>query len=155
MKKILKLTSFLMIMMVFVGCASRKDKESKEDNELVGKWRQEVFEGGISMVSIYDFKSNGRLTQTVEFSGQGMDIAAEGTCDYTYENNTITFKISGKDMTFTKVEFEGLSAEETEMVKEAALGQMTDMVQTLTDVKINGDTLTANFDGNEITMTRM
>lgn len=155
MKKILKLTSFLMIMMVFVGCASRKDKESKEDNELVGKWRQEVFEGGISMVSTYDFKSNGRLTQTVEFSGQGMDIAAEGTCDYTYENNTITFKISGKDMTFTKVEFEGLSAEETEMVKEAALGQMTDMVQTLTDVKINGDTLTANFDGNEITMTRM
>ena len=84
-----------------------------------------------------------------------MAIEAEGTCDYTFNDNTITFTISAEDFNFSKFEIEGVPEEQIELAMEQQKSQMTGIEQSLTDVVIDGDILTANFNGQEITLKRI
>lgn len=135
---------------VITSCAE------KADNELVGEWEQVVEQQGIKAVSVYDFKNGGEMYQTLEMtsSSPAVNIVADGTCQYTYENNTITFKFSAEDFNFSTFEMEGMPDYLIEASMEQMKAQMTDVEQSFTDVKIDGDVLTANFNGQQVTLTR-
>ena len=141
------------MLLVLASCS----KSSNSDNPIVGKWQQEVDKAGVQATVTYDFKSDGTLTQTSVMNSESpyMAIEAEGTCDYTFNDNTITFTISAEDFNFSKFEIEGVPEEQIELAMEQQKSGMTGIEQSLTDVVIDGDILTANFNGQEITLKRI
>ena len=146
------------MLLVLASCSkSSNSNSSSSDNPLVGKWQQEVDKAGVQATVTYDFKSDGTLTQTSVMNSESpyMAIEGEGTCDYTFNDNTITFTISAENYNFTKYEVEGIPEEQIELAMEQQKSQMTGIEQSLTDVVIDGDILTANFNGQEITLTRI
>lgn len=141
------------MLLVLASCS----KSSNSDNPLVGKWQQEVDKAGVQATVTYDFKSDGTLTQTSVMNSESpyMAIEAEGTCDYSFNDNTITFTISAEDFNFSKFEIEGVPEEQIELAMEQQKSGMTGIEQSFTDVVIDGDILTANFNGQEITLKRI
>lgn len=152
MKKLIYFTlSLCALVAVMTSCSS------KADNELIGKWKQTIENGGAKVVSIYDFKDGGKLTQTFELKNDNpaIDIEAEGDCEYTFEGNVITFKFSATDFNFSKFEYEGLTDDMIEIAMDQMKSQMVNVEQEFTNVKINGDKLTAEFNGQEVELKRM
>lgn len=151
MKRLIFFTLFMCTMMLsLTSCGSK-------NNELVGKWEQVVEQAGVKAVLTYDFKDNGTLTQTMVMKGKSpmIDISGEATCVYSYSGNTITFKFSNSDITFNKYKVEGLDDAMVEVAMEEMKSEMVDMEQKLTDVKIEGDKLTAKFNGQEMELNRI
>ncbi|MDE6199262.1 MAG: hypothetical protein K2G06_05415 [Muribaculaceae bacterium] len=132
---------------------------SSGGNGLIGKWEQTISEAGANAVATYDFKDNGKMTQTMVMKSEtpSINIEGEGTCDYTYSeaDKTITFKFSASDFNFKTFEIEGIDEASMEMAMDQMKSQMVNMEQKFTNVNIDGDKLTANFNGQEVEMKRM
>lgn len=128
-----------------------------KNNALVGKWEQVVEQAGVKAVLTYDFKDDGTLTQTMVMKGETpmVYIDAEASCVYSYSGNTITFKFSNSDITFNEYKIEGLDDAMVEVAMEEMKSEMVGMEQKLTDVKIEGDKLTARFNGQELELNRI
>ena len=150
MKKFFSL-AIVAIAMVVISCGG------KESKPLVGKWEQKIMENGVDMVATYDFKDNGKCVQTIKIQNESpaMDIDATGTFDYVYENNAIKITFDGQDFEFKKFSMEGLSDDMVKPAMEAMKSQLSSQKQIINDVKIEGDKLTGNFNGTEITMEKM
>jgi len=128
-----------------------------KDNALIGKWEQTIEQMGVKAVVTYEFNNNGKMTQTLVMKNDSpeINIVADGTCEYTFADNTITFKFSGSDFNFDTFEIEGLGEEEIAYGMEAMKSEMVDMEQEFTDVKIEGDKMTANLQGREVELKRI
>lgn len=152
MKRLMYLTMCLCAMLVAMSSCS-----GKSENGLIGKWEQTVDEAGAKVVVTYDFKESDKLTQTFDLKNDTpeMNIKGDGTCDYTYVDNTITFKFSASDFNFSKFEIEGVDNDMIDMAMEQMKSQMVNVEQKFTDVKIDGDKLTATFNGQEVTLKRI
>lgn len=150
MKRFIYFTMCLCSMLVAVSCSN------KADNELIGKWEQTVEQMGVKAELTYDFKNNGKMTQTLVMKNDypKINIVADGTCSYTYSDDIIKFKFSSSDFNFDVYEIEGMSEEEVAAGMEAMKSGMV-MEQEFTDVKIEGDKMTAKFNGQKITLKRI
>lgn len=151
MKRIMFFTVCLCTMLLsFTSCGGK-------DNALVGKWEQTINQMGVKAVATYDFKENGKLTQSVVMkkASPKINIVGDGTCDYTFDGNTITFRFSASDFNFDSFEIEGLGEEAVAYAMEEMKSEMVGMEQKLTDVKIEGDKLTAKFNGQELELNRI
>lgn len=150
MKNVVKFTMCLLAVF-FAFSAKAVDK-----SELLGSWTQTVNEGGVMVISTYDFKDNDKVTQFLIMNSTSpkINIVADGTCDYSLKDDAITFKFSGKDFNFSTFEFEGLPQEAVGMAQQQMINEMVNVEQKLTDIKINGDTMTAKFNGEEVTLKR-
>lgn len=158
MKRLMCLTMCLCTMLLVMTACSGKNNNSI-DKSILGKWEQTVEENGSKVVSVYEFDESGKLSQTVSIKrdSPAMNIYCGGTVDYTYENNIITFKFDMSNFEIKEFQIEGLDEEELvaamEQYKENIAG--TKMEQQLRDVKINGDEMTAIFNGMKITLKRI
>lgn len=151
MKRLIFFTLFMCTMVLsLTSCGSK-------NNELIGKWEQVVEQAGVKAVLTYDFKDNGTLTQTMVMKSESpmIDIDGEATCVYSYSGNTITFKFSNSDITFNKYKIEGLDDAMVKVAMEEMKSEMVGMEQKLTDVKIEGDKLTARFNGQKLELNRI
>ena len=152
MKRLMYFTMCLCTMLLVVSCS-----KSNSDNPLIGEWEQTIEQAGVKAVATYDFKDSGKLTQTMVMknASPAIDIDAEGTCEYTYKDNTITFKFSASDFTFNKFSIEGMSDDMIDAAMEEMKSEMVNMEQSFTNVKIDGDKLTANFNGQQVELKRI
>lgn len=152
MKKFLLFTMTLCAMVIFSACTKNNDN----DNELVGTWEQAIEQHGVKAVVLYTFNDDGTMTEISEITSDEprVNIKGESTCEYTYEDGTITFKISPDDIKFSVFEIEGMSQQEIETSMEMQKQQMADIEQKLENVEIDGDELTCNFNGQKIKLTR-
>lgn len=152
MKKFLFSTFSVLCMVIALASCS-----SKASNELIGKWEQDLLQQGMNAHVTYDFEEGGKLSQTFEMTGDvpKVDIKGEGTCTYTYADNVITFTFSGADFNFSKSEMEGVPQELVDMSMQQVKSSMVDVEQKITDVKINGNTLTGTLNGMQITLKRI
>lgn len=152
MKRLMCFTMCLCTMLIAMSSCS-----GKKENGIIGKWEQTVSENGVKAVTTYDFKEGGKLTQTFVMKNESpeINIEGEGTCDYTFADNTVTFKFSASDFNFKNFSIEGVSEDMVDMAMEQMKSQMVNMEQKFTDVKINGDKLTAEFNGQQVTLTRI
>lgn len=152
MKRLMYFTMCLCTLLVAMSACS-----SKNANALIGKWEQTISQNGVKAVVTYDFKDNGKLVQTMVMknSTPAINIDAEGTCDYTYADDKITFKFSPSDFTFNKFEIEGLDESYADAAMEEMKSSMVDMEQEFDNVKIDGDKLTANFNGQKVELKRL
>ncbi|MDE6802310.1 MAG: hypothetical protein K2J06_06045 [Muribaculaceae bacterium] len=154
MKRVLSFVACLcVVLLALTACGGNGSKGS---NELIGKWKQVVDQSGVKAVTVYDFEEDGILEQSLSVTGEypKTEIVGEAKAKYEYEDGVISFTFSGSDMTFSKFEIEGLPDDMIEMAKEQTLSSMVDMKQQMENVKIDGNKLTATFNGQEIEMTR-
>lgn len=150
MKKTFSLALYLCTIMIAISSCSG----AKSDNPLIGKWEQTVAENGVKNVVIYEFAENGELEQTMTVTSDMINIEASGTCEYTYENNTITFQFSAENFDYSKFEIEGIEEDVIQDVLEQTKASIVNVTQTLENVVISGDTLTATFGFRPITLIR-
>lgn len=151
MKKIISLTlCFCTILIAITSCSG-----TKSDNPLIGKWEQTMTENGVKVVAIYEFSENGKLEQTMTMTSDMLNIEGNGTCEYTYKNNTITFRFSAENFDYSKFEIEGISEDVIEDVMAQTKASMVNIEQTFEDVVITGDTMTATFGDQPVTLTRL
>lgn len=151
MKKVVKLAMCMVALFMALNANAKVEK-----SEILGIWNQTVEEQGITVTSTYDFKADGTMTQIMIMTGTSpkMNVIADGTVKYTLSDDTITFKFSASDINFTVFEIEGLPNEYVEVAKQQMLTGMTNIEQKLTDIQIDGNTLTAKFNGETITLER-
>lgn len=148
MKRLLSFAVCLCTLMLALSSCSN-------NNDLVGKWEQNVDQYGLNAYVTYDFKEDGTLTQTFEMKSPQMNIVGEGSCKYTYKDGEITFKFSASDFNFSEFEIEGVDSEYIDMVMEEMKSQIANVEEHVTDVKIDGDKLTGNSKGQKIQLTRV
>lgn len=143
----------LCMAVIFVALGAKAELKK---SEILGVWTQTQNEQGVSVSSTYDFKADDTVTQILVVSSANpkVSVIADGTVKYQIGDDTITFKFSASDFNFSVFEIEGLPQEYVEVAKQQMLSQMTNMEQKLTDVKIEGNTLTAKFNGETISMQR-
>lgn len=151
MKKTMKLALCLIMLTVALSAGAKVEK-----SQILGIWTSSQTTNGINVVSTYDFKDDNTVTQILVVNGTNpqVNIIADGTVSYKLSDDTLTFKFSAKDFNFTLFQIEGLPDEYVEMAKNQMMGQMVNMEQKLTDVQVEGDTLTAKFNGETVTLQR-
>lgn len=127
-----------------------------EKSDILGVWTQMETEKGITVMSIYDFQSDNTVTQMLMLTGDSpkMNVMADGKAEYKLEDDCLIFKISPSDINFTAFEIEGLPQEYVGMAQQQMLAEMTNMQQKLTDINIEGNILTAKFNGQTVTFKR-
>ena len=127
-----------------------------EKSDLLGTWTQTETEQGVTVISTYDFKDDNTVTQffMMNSSNPKMNVIAEGTAQYTFNGETLTFKFSASDFNFTTFEIEGLPQEYVGVAKQQMMSQMVNVEQKITDININGKTLTGKFDGQTVTLQK-
>lgn len=154
MKRLMYFTMCLCTMLVALSSCS-----SKGGNGLIGKWEQTIEQGGAKAIATYDFKDNGKMTQTMVMKSEtpAINIDAEGTCDYTYSEaeKTITFKFSATDFNFKTFEIEGISDDAMDVAMEQMKSEMVNLEQKFTDVNISGNEMTAVFNGQKVVLKRI
>ena len=148
MKKI-SVLSLLLAVLLLVGCSG------STSSELIGEWEQTVEMNGVVSRAYYDFKSNGKLEQKLVIESLIMNVEAEGECDYSYKGDEIRFKFSMDNFGFNKFEMEGVDESIIDASMEQMKRQYTGLEQELKNVKIEGDKLTATFNGMPITLTKV
>lgn len=151
MKTTVKFALLLIALLTTFNIDAKVDKK-----QLLGVWTQIENEQGINLFTTYDFKEDGTVTQFVIVTAESpkINIVADGTCKYQLKDDTITFKFSASDFNFTTMEIEGLPEEMKGMVMQQIMSQMVNVEQKLTNVKIDGNTLTAKANGVSITLRR-
>lgn len=151
--KAFTILSVIFATLSFASCSS-STSTSSEENPLLGKWEQRVETPEALIVATYEFNADNTITQTLDTKGEGIDIEAEGTCQYTFKDNTLKFKFSGSDFEFEKFEINGQDLSDSEIMEQQKK-QMTDIENVITDVKIEDDTLSGNFNGVPFVLTRV
>lgn len=129
----------------------------RNDNELVGGiWKRVAEQGLVEAYATLEFMNGGKLFQTAGGSSYipYMEFEIEGDCTYTFEEGVITIKFTGENFNITKFEAPGESSYMVKMYKDALRSGITEAEQVYTDVKIDGDKMTAIFQGEEVTFTR-
>lgn len=129
----------------------------RNDNELVGgTWKRVAEEGLVEGYVTLEFMNGGKLFQTGGGSSYipYMEFEIEGDCTYTFEEGVITIKFTGENFNIIKFEAPGEDRYKVEMYKRLLRSGITESEQVYTDVKIDGDTMTAIFRGEEVTFTR-
>lgn len=151
MKNVVRIAICLVALFTAVNVSAKVEK-----SQLLGIWTQTETENGINIVSTYDFKDDGTVTQIFMMNSASpkMNVIADGTVNYKLSDDTLTFKFSASDFNFTLFEIEGLPDEYVDVAKQQMMAQMSNMEQKLTDIKIDGDTLTGKFNGQAVTLTR-
>lgn len=151
MKNLVKI-AFCLMAVLFAFNAEAKIEKS----ELLGTWTQTVNEGGVMVITTYDFMEDDNVKQMLIMNSASpkMNIIADGTAQYKLDDDSIIFKFSGKDFNFTAFEIEGLPEEMKGMAQQQMMQQLVNVEQKITDVKIDGNTLTAKFNNETITLTR-
>ena len=126
-----------------------------EKSEILGSWIQSVSQNGVTLISTYDFHADNTVTQWVFLScaSPKIDIVGDATCAYVFDNDAITFKFSGSDFNFTKLEVEGMTPEQLEAYKRE-LSKQFNMESKMTNIKVKGNTMTAKSDGQKIELKR-
>lgn len=127
-------------------------------DELLGKWQQIVDEDNVKVVTTYEFNADGTMRQVMDMTSstpQRIRIKGEGTCSYTFRDNTITFRFDAKDFDFPVFEIEGVDKATTDAAMQRTKESMGAMEQKITDIKISGNNLTGTFNGESIEMTRL
>lgn len=151
MKKLFKFSLLLMAILFALNANAKIEK-----SDILGTWTQSVNEEGISVTTTYDFKEDNTVTQIFIMNGASpkMNVIADGTAQYTLNDDSITFKFSGSDFNFTVFEIEGIPQEYVGLAQEQMRSSLVNVEQTLSDIKINGNTLTAKFNGETVTLER-
>ena len=154
MKRIVNYVMCVCVMLVAMTACS-----GKGDNGLIGKWEQTVDANGVKTVVTYDFQNSGKLRQTMVMKNDALHIFidAEGVYEYSYyeADKTINFKFSGSDFNFKAFEIEGVSDDQVELAMENMKSDKVDIEQEFTDVNIEGDRMTAKFNGIKLTLKRI
>ena len=151
MKNLKKLTlSLLAIMFSFVVNAQSNDA-------LYGKWYQMENEQGVSVMVIYDFQPDGTIVQEMSMNATQpkIEMQASATAQYTYNGDTIAFRFDPKDIEVQKMSIEGVDDSMLSYVIEQQKQEMAAQNQEFKNVKIEGNSLTATFMGQPVTLTRM
>ena len=127
-----------------------------DQSQLLGIWTQTENQQGVNVSSTYDFKADGTVTQILVMTSLSprMNVIADGTVNYTLKDDTLTFRFTSSDFNISAFEIEGLPAEYVDVAKKQMIDQMANSEQKLTDLKIDGNTLTAKFQGQTITLQR-
>lgn len=150
MKNVMKQLMVLVAVMVLGLSASA-------DDSIIGQWVQDVSEQGVTIISYYDFGSDGKFVQDmlITSSSPKMDISVSGKGPYSYQNGTITFKCEPEDVTVSKFYIEGADQNMINAAVEQQKAQMASQVFKLSDVKVEGDKMTAEYNGTKITLCRV
>lgn len=151
MKRTLKLTLCLMAMFFAFSMQAKIEK-----SELLGVWTLAQQENGMNIISSYDFKDDNTVTQFLMMNGTSpkMNVVADGTCQYSISDDCIVFKFSASDFNLTAFEIEGIPEEYIGIARQQMMSQMVNVEQKLTDVKIDGNQMTAKVEGQTVTLTR-
>ena len=151
MKKAVKLAVCLIAMVISFNAQAKIEK-----SEILGVWTLNVDENGMSLISTYDFKEDGTMTQFVMMNSSSpkMSIIADGNCQYKIQDDSIVFKFSASDFNFRTFEIEGIPEEYVGVAKQQMMSQMVNVEQKLTNVVIDGNTMTAETEGQKVTLTR-
>lgn len=151
MKKAVKLAVCLMAMFFAFNAQAKVEK-----SEILGVWTMSENAQGMNILSTYDFKDDNTVTQFLMMSSASpkVNIIADGTCQYQIKDDSIVFKFSASDFNFTAFEIEGLPDEYVGVAKQQMMAEMVNVEQKLTNIKIEGNTLTAETEGQTITLTR-
>lgn len=153
MKKLFLMFCFGALIIAMSSCSGK----GAESDPLLGKWEQTISVNGAEAVCTYEFKADDKLEQTFTLKSETpeIDIEGAGTCDYTYADGTITFKFSASDFDFSEFKIEGVPQDNIQMAMDNMKSTMVNVEQKFTDVKIDGDTMTANFKGQQVTLKRL
>ena len=151
MKNLMKL-GLCLLAVLFAFNANAKVSKS----ELLGAWTLTFNMQGAMVISTFDFNADDTMTQffMTNCTSPKMNIIAEAKGSYTLEDDTITFQVSTSDVNFSVFEIEGLPDNMKGMAQQQILNQMMNSDQKLTDVKIEGNTLTAKAGGQTLTFQR-
>lgn len=127
-----------------------------EKSELVGTWTMTMNEQGVTMISTYDFQEDGTMKQLtiVNSTSPKVNIMGEGVAEYQIDGDAISFKILPESVNFTTFEIEGLPDEMKGMFQQKMIGEMVKGDQKLTNVKIDGNTMTATEQGKTVTFKK-
>ena len=152
MKQIKRFSMCLVALMISVATYAADNNDA-----LVGKWVQTLTESGITVVTSYEFMPDGEMVQVLNMVGTSpkVEIAGTARCKYEYKKNTIKFKFQPKDIDIEKFEIEGLPDGMAMMAIEQQKAEMAKMEQKLTDVKIEGNLLTAKLGNETITLIKV
>lgn len=127
------------------------------DNALIGSWEQIVEEDSMKTVDIVDFVKSGLLKEKGIINNMttpAVEVVYESTGKYTYVGDTITIIVSAKDINIKSVKIQGGSDEDNENFKKLMTSEFTDINQIWTDVKIEGDSITATLEGQKLVLKR-
>lgn len=151
MKNVMRFTFCLLSLLFYMSAGAKVEK-----SELLGVWTQMETENGVTMMSTYDFKEDNTVTQLLMINGSApkMNVMADAKAEYNLEDDCLTFKVNPADVNFTAFEIEGLPQEYVGMAQQQMLAELTNVVQKLTDLKIEGNILTAKFNGQKVTFKR-
>lgn len=127
------------------------------DDSIIGQWVQDVSEQGVTILSYYDFGSDGKFVQDMLITcpSPKMDISMSGKGPYSYLNGTLTLKCEPEYVTVSKFYIEGADQNMINAAVEQQKAQMASLVFKLSDVKVNGDKMTAVYNGTKITLRRV
>lgn len=150
MKRLQILTlCFCTLVITLISCSHCHD-------DICGKWELPTVypHGGGQTTTIFEFNENGILTITSSSVSEESIVEYIITCNYTYENNTIKYKISPENISYTKLE--GLSQEEIDFLKEFNIGCYSRSSEKIfDDVKVEGNKLIANIGNEQLTFKRL
>lgn len=151
MKKVFTIAFCLFAVMLTFNANAKIDR-----SEILGLWMQTVNEQGVTAISTYDFKENGRIDQTLVMTAANpeMTIEAVAECDYTFKDDKIIFTFSGKDVDITKFEMEGVPDSLVQPLIEQTKQGMVNQKQEIKIIKIEGNTMEAKLNGEKITLVR-
>lgn len=137
------------MMMTFAAYAS--------DQDLYGRWVQNDTENGVVSITSYEFLPDGALNMmvVVQCPEPKVEMIAEIACAYTFKDKTITIKCETKDIDITKFEVEGLNPAMLQMAIEQQKQQIANQTIKLTNVRIDGDTMSVKFEGDNITLQKV
>jgi hypothetical protein len=155
MKKTMKATMRLCTLAVMLIAVSFSMSAA---DALLGKWQQTVDESGVKVVTTYEFNADGTMKQVMDMTSSTaprIKMKGEGTCKYTFQDNTLTFKFNAKDFNFPVFEVEGVDQATTDAIMQQTKESMGAMEQKVTDIKISGNKLTGTFNGESFELTRL
>lgn len=139
---------FCSLVITLISCSHRHD-------DIYGKWELPTAypPGGGQSTEIFEFNKNGILTITSSSVREESIVECTITCDYTYEDNTIKYRISPENISYTKLE--GFSQEQIDFMKGFNRGRLCNSEMILDNVKIEGNKLKANIGNGQITFKRL
>lgn len=151
MKKAVKFALCLVAMFIAFNAQAEIKK-----SDVLGVWTLTVNQNGMNMISTYDFKDDNTVTQFVMANSASpkINIMADVMCTYEIKDDAIIFKVKPESLNFSMFEIEGLPAEYIPVAKQQLINELVGSEQKLTNVVIDGNTMTAKSQNEEVTLSR-